>query len=93
MRIDEVIQPNIDKDRLLIEALSHSVSSKVHDYYQDNKSRTKNYTSIPADIFSFPELNSHIIIINHLKVIVIKEIGANSETYKIIEFLDEYFRY
>lgn len=93
MKITEIIQPNIDRDLLLIETLRHSVVSEINHYYVSNRDKTQNYSVDAIDAFSFNELNRHIIIIQKLRNIVIDELGIDSEIYKIIEFLEEYFRY
>jgi hypothetical protein len=93
MRINEIIQPKFDKELLSIEALKNSVSSKIYDLYSDNKTITKNYTEDAIDVFSFSDLNNYIILMNQLKNNVANDIGIDSETYKIIDFLENYFRY
>lgn len=56
-------------------------------------SRTKNYSIASVDVFDFNDLNSHIMAMNTMLRAANGIFGQNSETYRIAEFLENYFRY
>ena len=93
MRLVEIINPDIDKLSLSVEALKYPFATEVYSFYKDNISRTNNYTTPAVDIFSFEELNRYIMAVSRLLSITEGIFDRSSETYKIVYFLSEYFSY
>jgi hypothetical protein len=93
MRLMEITNPNIDKQLLNVETLTHPFAIEVYSFYKDNISRTNNYASPAVDIFSFEELNRYVMAVSRLLSITDSVFDRNSETYKIAEFLSRYFSY
>ena len=91
MRLYEITKPNIDSHRLLSETLSNRYAGVVVNFYNKYKDITGDYTIIATDVFDFDALNSLILPVSIMRDTVMQTFGTDTETYKIAEFLADYF--